>query len=57
VYSRPAALALGVRGLPPDAVRAFRDERVIAGCRGTNEALERLYDQVLEDGRAKLALA
>jgi (p)ppGpp synthase/HD superfamily hydrolase len=29
-------------------------ERVLAGCRGTNEALERLYDEVLKRGRARL---
>ena len=28
-------------------------ERVVAGCRGTNASLERLYDQVLKRGRAK----
>jgi guanosine-3',5'-bis(diphosphate) 3'-pyrophosphohydrolase len=31
-------------------------QQVIAGCRGTNDRLERYYDQVLEAGRAKLAL-
>ena len=31
-------------------------EQVIAGCRGTNDRLERYYDQVLAAGRAKLAL-
>ena len=30
-------------------------EKVVAGCRGTNVPLERLYDQVLEKGRAMLA--
>jgi (p)ppGpp synthase/HD superfamily hydrolase len=29
-------------------------ERVVGGCRGTNEPLEKLYDEVLEQGRAKL---
>lgn len=29
-------------------------EKVVAGCRGTNEALEKLYDQTLSTGRAKL---
>ncbi len=29
-------------------------EKVVAGCRGTNEALEVLYDQTLAMGRAKL---
>ncbi len=29
-------------------------EKVIAGCRGTNEPLERLYDDVLRKGRIKL---
>jgi (p)ppGpp synthase/HD superfamily hydrolase len=28
-------------------------EKVVAGCRGTNAALEKLYDQLLEKGRAK----
>lgn len=28
-------------------------EKVVAGCRGTNVALEKLYDQLLEKGRAK----
>jgi (p)ppGpp synthase/HD superfamily hydrolase len=32
-------------------------ERVVAGCRGTNDRLERYYDQVIEAGRAKLASA
>jgi guanosine-3',5'-bis(diphosphate) 3'-pyrophosphohydrolase len=32
-------------------------ERVVTGCRGTNDPLERYYDQVVEAGRAKLALA
>jgi guanosine-3',5'-bis(diphosphate) 3'-pyrophosphohydrolase len=30
-------------------------EHVVAGCRGTNVPLQRLYDHVLEKGRAKLA--
>lgn len=30
-------------------------EKVVAGCRGTNQALEGLYDQTLADGKAKLA--
>ena len=30
-------------------------ERVVAGCRGTNDALERHYDEVLKKGRATLA--
>jgi guanosine-3',5'-bis(diphosphate) 3'-pyrophosphohydrolase len=29
-------------------------ERVVAGCRGTNDPLERLYDEVLKQGRVKL---
>jgi len=29
-------------------------ERVVAGCRGTNEALEKCYDGVLEAARARL---
>jgi guanosine-3',5'-bis(diphosphate) 3'-pyrophosphohydrolase len=29
-------------------------EKVVAGCRGTNAALERYYDEVLEKGRATL---
>jgi guanosine-3',5'-bis(diphosphate) 3'-pyrophosphohydrolase len=28
--------------------------KVVAGCRGTNTALEKLYDQVIEKGRVKL---
>lgn len=37
--------------------RAYLDwtERVIAGCRGANPALERRYDEVLRDARARLA--
>ena len=31
-------------------------ERVVAGCRGVNEALERYYDEVLQRGRAALAV-
>ena len=31
-------------------------ERVVAGCRGCNLALERLYDDVLRQGRAAIAL-
>lgn len=31
-------------------------ERVVAGCRGTNEALERLFDDLLERGRSVLAV-
>ena len=30
-------------------------ERVVAGCRGTNDRLERHYDEMLEKGRATLA--
>jgi guanosine-3',5'-bis(diphosphate) 3'-pyrophosphohydrolase len=30
-------------------------EKVVARCRGTNPALEKLYDEVLKKGRAKLA--
>ena len=30
-------------------------EKVVAGCRGTNDALEMFYDQVLATGRATLA--
>ena len=29
-------------------------EQVVAGCRGTNPSLERLYDEVLEQGRKAL---
>jgi len=29
-------------------------EKVVAGCRGTNAPLEKLYDEVLKRGRAKL---
>ena len=29
-------------------------EKVVAGCRGTNSPLEKLYDEVLKRGRAKL---
>jgi hypothetical protein len=29
-------------------------EKVVAGCRGTNDALERHYDEVLKKGRAML---
>jgi guanosine-3',5'-bis(diphosphate) 3'-pyrophosphohydrolase len=29
-------------------------EKVVAGCRGTNDALERRYDEVLERGRGML---
>ena len=31
-------------------------ERVVAGCRGTNDALEKLYDEVLRRGRVKLGV-
>jgi guanosine-3',5'-bis(diphosphate) 3'-pyrophosphohydrolase len=31
-------------------------EKVVAGCRGTNEALERLYDEVLKKGRVKFGV-
>jgi guanosine-3',5'-bis(diphosphate) 3'-pyrophosphohydrolase len=31
-------------------------ERVVAGCRGTNDPLERLYDDVLQKGRLKLGV-
>ena len=46
---------------PPDWSRARRiayldwTEHVVAGCRGANVPLERLYDQVLRKGRATLA--
>ncbi len=30
-------------------------EKVVDGCRGANAALERLYDEVLEKGRERLA--
>jgi GTP diphosphokinase / guanosine-3',5'-bis(diphosphate) 3'-diphosphatase len=30
-------------------------ERVVAGCRGTNGMLEKLYDEVLERGRKKFS--
>ena len=30
-------------------------EKVVAGCRGTNAALEKLYDEVLKRGRAKFS--
>jgi guanosine-3',5'-bis(diphosphate) 3'-pyrophosphohydrolase len=45
---------------PPDWPLARRleyldwTERVVAGCRGANEALERLYDEVLKNGSATL---
>jgi guanosine-3',5'-bis(diphosphate) 3'-pyrophosphohydrolase len=29
-------------------------EKVVAGCRGANASLERLYDEVLEKGRKRL---
>jgi hypothetical protein len=29
---------------------------VVAGCRGTNVPLEKLYDQILEKGRAKFGV-
>jgi len=29
--------------------------KVVAGCRGTNDALERHFDEVLKKGRATLA--
>ena len=32
-------------------------ERVVAGCRGTNVALERLYDEVLQKGRVMLGVS
>ena len=31
-------------------------QKVVAGCRGTNDALEKHYDRVLDEGRVKLAL-
>ena len=46
---------------PPDWSLARRieyldwTEKVVAGCRGTNAALEKLYDQLLEKGKAGLA--
>jgi guanosine-3',5'-bis(diphosphate) 3'-pyrophosphohydrolase len=46
---------------PPDWPLARRiayldwTEKVVAGCRGTNDALERHYDEVLKKGRATLA--
>ena len=45
---------------PPDWPLARRIEyldwtdKVVAGCRGTNDALEKLYDEVLKKGRAML---
>jgi hypothetical protein len=30
-------------------------EKVVAGCRGTNVPLERLYDEVLRKGRSKFS--
>ena len=47
---------------PPDWPLARRieyldwTERVVAGCRGTNDALEKLYDGVLKKGRAMLRM-
>jgi len=44
---------------PPDWSLARRieyldwTEKVVAGCRGTNEGLEMLYDEVLKEGRGK----
>jgi len=49
------------RNPPPDWPLARRidyldwTEKVVAGCRGTNAALERHYDEVLKQGRAALA--
>jgi guanosine-3',5'-bis(diphosphate) 3'-pyrophosphohydrolase len=42
---------------PLDRRLAYLDwtEHVVAGCRGTNQALERHYDEVLRKGRAALA--
>ncbi len=42
---------------PLDRRREYLDwaERVVAGCRGANERLERRFDEVLEDGRLALA--
>ena len=46
---------------PPDWSLARRieyldwTEKVVAGCRGTNAALEKLYDEVLKNGRTTLA--
>jgi (p)ppGpp synthase/HD superfamily hydrolase len=31
-------------------------ERVVAGCRGANEALERRFDEVVREGRGKLGM-
>jgi guanosine-3',5'-bis(diphosphate) 3'-pyrophosphohydrolase len=48
-----------VNSPPPDWSRARRieyldwTEKVVRACRGTNAALERLYDETLEKGRAK----
>jgi hypothetical protein len=45
---------------PPDWPLARRiayldwTKQVVAGCRGTNDALEKLYDEVLKKGRAML---
>ena len=50
-----------VRSPPPDWTLDRRldyldwTEQVVAGCRGTNHALERHYDEVLRKGRATLA--
>ena len=47
---------------PPDWPLARRieyldwTEKVVAGCRGTNDALERLYDDVLKKGRVKFGV-
>jgi hypothetical protein len=46
---------------PPDWPLARRieyldwTEKVVDGCRGTNDALEKLYDEVLEEGRVILS--
>ena len=41
----------------PERRREYLDwtEQVVAGCRGTNEALERYYDDILREARESLA--
>lgn len=45
-------------GLVPARRIGYLDwtEKVVAGCRGTNAALERYYDEVLKKGRSALAM-
>jgi guanosine-3',5'-bis(diphosphate) 3'-pyrophosphohydrolase len=57
------ANVLDVMDSPPsdwslDRRREYLDwtEKVVAGCRGTNPGLEKLYDEVLEKGRVKFGV-